>query len=711
MDRRILRLSAIAVAAPAIVLAWVGVRTISAERAEARRKLDERVDAAEAAVAERADALIATLEEALAEAERGGTNEDERRDALRAIVQTSPLAVAAFGADASGRFILPRDRPPPPPPPAAKDADEVAQWRRLTDRADELLARGAPSDAAVAVTLLGVTSTTFADAELRASLLRRLADAHLLSGDEDRAVAVLRGILADPSLATAREPLGAAIAPVVSLRLAELHVAADETEAAVGVIADLVANVTARALRIDDVEADLVLARAVAFLVTVVPIRAAAIVAAARADAELLTTARADVIARLADGAGAERVVIAAAPGAKLPRLFVARRGGDGAVAGVEVGLGRLGEALAAEASALEEALALRIAVLDDSGASVLDATGDATGGDAPPPGTGRYLAETVPTWRVVAAPVDGDLAPWGSLALWVRIGAISLAVAVTAGAVWLAAGAASREVELARMRQEFVESVTHELRTPITSVRSLAEVLLRADGGLPPDRVKMYHESIARESVRLASLVENVLKAARLERGATELAVEMVHPSEIVDEALATFGRLPEGEGRTVDVVDSAAPDEVRIDRAAAVQALLNLVSNAAKYSPTDATIDVTVEPLARHGGSSSSLFRDDGPQLPGVRFLVRDRGEGVPDELAARLFEPFFRARPDDPSRRGTGLGLRVCRGLARGHGGDVRVQRADDGPGSVFVLDLPSQPEPGPRDSASRPGGGAG
>ncbi|MHC4392296.1 MAG: sensor histidine kinase, partial [Planctomycetota bacterium] len=138
---------------------------------------------------------------------------------------------------------------------------------------------------------------------------------------------------------------------------------------------------------------------------------------------------------------------------------------------------------------------------------------------------------------------------------------------------------------------------------------------------------------------------------------------------------------------------LEGSGPDRVCVDRAAAVQALLNLLSNAAKYSPSEALIEVTWRPRNADEGSFPALagLEIEGSR-PGVAFCVRDQGEGVPQALRQQIFEPFFRRDPGDPQRRGMGLGLRVARGLARAHGGEVIYEEpADGGAGSVFVLEL--------------------
>jgi signal transduction histidine kinase len=681
-----LRLSVLAVAIPALVLAWLGWRTLQAERSAWEAEARERAASAERVLALQADDALRSVERSFAAAAVAGGRMARRRS-LRVLTSSTPLIDATFVVAADGRFELPGDRTLLVPP-AKKDSAELEAWREVVDRVDIQMASDAPSDGALAAALLGGVVETFDDPDLKADLQNRLALVHQESGAFRAAMGVLEELVRNPATRAAREPLGPSVGIPAALRLAELYAGVGRMEAAVGVLADLLTDLALSQLRLDEAERPLVLASVRAQLRVLAPERAEAVEAAAQSEAALVMAVKEEVLPRLildsaggagpvAGDAGMVRVVLPPAPGGRFPRGFSLLREADGRVSGFKFRPAVLARRLSAAIPEVEEAWSSTLTVVDSAGRSVTPGEG---GGDGagPLPGAGRSLIETIPQWRVVASPRASSDREAG---LRQQAGLIVMALSVALLSLLLAAWLVSRELELARLRQEFVESVTHELRTPITAVRSLAEVLLQADGALSDERVRLYHESIARESVRLSTLVENVLRMARLERGANTLAVEDVNPCQLVEEVLETFQRLPEGAGREVRVNEQQPPDSVRIDRSSAVQGLLNLLSNAAKYSPPEAMIDVVIGPLA--GGCG------------GVRLAVRDRGRGVPVALRERLFEPFFRERPEDPTRPGTGLGLRVTRELARGHGGDVCFEDPVDGEGgSVFVLELPSQ-----------------
>lgn len=235
------------------------------------------------------------------------------------------------------------------------------------------------------------------------------------------------------------------------------------------------------------------------------------------------------------------------------------------------------------------------------------------------------------------------------------------------------------RESELARLKSDFASNVSHELKTPLTSIRMYAEMLEEGIAGTPADR-RRYQRVIIRESERLGRLIANVLDFSRVERGTRRYELQPESLAEMTREAVETFRRLAEGEKIRIEVGPGGDPlPPVTADREAAVQSILNLLSNAAKYSPG--------EPLIR-----VDLVGRDGEA--GVE--VRDRGIGIPPAEQKRIFDDFYRA-PD--SRRigveGTGLGLALVRRHMKACGGRVELE-SEQGKGSRFTLWFPRAPE---------------
>jgi two-component system, OmpR family, sensor kinase len=230
------------------------------------------------------------------------------------------------------------------------------------------------------------------------------------------------------------------------------------------------------------------------------------------------------------------------------------------------------------------------------------------------------------------------------------------------------------RESE-ARMRR-FLADASHELRTPVTGILGHLEVLRR---GAMDSRADL-EESLAAmhlASERMARLVTDLLTLARFEETEARLRAEPVDAAELVRDA-ARAAR-PATHDHAVALDPPADGLTVLGDRDAAERILVNLLDNAAKYSPAGTPIAVRVRPAGDR-----------------VELLVADRGPGVPPDERGRIFERLYRG---DRSRanganQGAGLGLAICRALARGQGGDVTV-RDTPGGGATFVVTLPRAP----------------
>ena len=282
------------------------------------------------------------------------------------------------------------------------------------------------------------------------------------------------------------------------------------------------------------------------------------------------------------------------------------------------------------------------------------------------------------PRWRIRAAlsdvSADRDA---GRSVLAVGGTLFGLLLLCLAGGGLALLRAARRERLDALRKTDFVDNVSHELKTPLSGIRLSAELL--AEGRLPdgPRRDKAVR-SILAESDRLDRLVSNLLDFGRLERGRRRFDLCKVDFGELLGEMLNDECRMPNGGANIQHSAFSiqhcerglaalADPDAVR-------RILSNLFDNAAKYAP-GAPPEVTVRPAEN-----------------GVEVVVADRGPGVPPGLEEKVFERFFRA-DDSLARRanGSGIGLSLARGLARGMGGDL-VYRPRDGGGAEFVLTLP-------------------
>ena len=273
-------------------------------------------------------------------------------------------------------------------------------------------------------------------------------------------------------------------------------------------------------------------------------------------------------------------------------------------------------------------------------------------------------VSESSTAARPVTLPVDVD-----GRELWLSFVAVR-----SPGGVVYAFRDLTVERGLETAKSEFIATISHVLRTPMTAVLGAAKTLLRNDIELSPERRRELLEMIGAQGTRLTQITEEILIASRLDRGDLRLDREHVKLDDVVRAAVDTMREhLPrsislevtaEGNGAT------AIGDRNRIE-----QVLVNLIDNAIKYSPRGGDVVVST---AKSAGA--------------VRVEVRDEGLGIPVAEQEAIFEKFYR---HDAHRThvtgGTGLGLYICRELVRRMGGQIGVQ-SEPGVGSTFYFELP-------------------
>jgi signal transduction histidine kinase len=232
-------------------------------------------------------------------------------------------------------------------------------------------------------------------------------------------------------------------------------------------------------------------------------------------------------------------------------------------------------------------------------------------------------------------------------------------------------------ELTLARQKTDFVSNVSHELKTPLTSIRMFSELL--AEGRVvDPTKQRSYLNIITAEAARLTRLINNVLDFSRMERGEKKYDFKPCDLTEIARSTAETFRPHLEADGFKFHCEVPDAPISIRADADALSQIIVNLLSNAEKYS--NGTKEITLHLAQRHS------------PLPHAEIKVLDRGSGVPRGSEEKVFEKFYRAHDSLSSGvQGSGLGLTIARQIARAHGGDV-VYEPRDGGGSCFILRLP-------------------
>ena len=244
---------------------------------------------------------------------------------------------------------------------------------------------------------------------------------------------------------------------------------------------------------------------------------------------------------------------------------------------------------------------------------------------------------------------------------------------------------AVSHELELARLKSDFVSTVSHEFKSPLTSIRQLAEMLQA--GRVPSEeRRQRYYDVLVEQSSRLSSLVTNILDLARIEEGRKEFQLRPVDVEDLVHDLVTTTQHRVGHEGYSVgaDIPEPLPP--VRADREAITQAISNLIDNAVQYSNEVKQINLRA-------------YAGDGF----VTVEVQDFGVGISEDEIDRVFDRFYRGGDAlTRSVKGSGLGLTLVKEIVEAHGGTVQV-KSEPGSGSTFSIKLPAITE---RDDAEDP-----
>jgi signal transduction histidine kinase len=321
------------------------------------------------------------------------------------------------------------------------------------------------------------------------------------------------------------------------------------------------------------------------------------------------------------------------------------------------------------------------VAVLDDNARPMALSRADFQAGNWKRPFVATEIGEALPHWEVAAYLVNPAqltrTAQTVKLTLGLLVAVLVLAIGVGS---WLIVSALNAELKLARQKTDFVSNVSHELKTPLTSIRMFSELL--AEGRVTDrDKQHSYLNIITAEAARLTRLINNVLDFARLERGEKKYHFQPCDLNEVVRSAARTFRPHLEAAGFKFECALPPMALSVHGDADALSQIVVNLLSNAEKYA--NGGKDITLQ-----------LDRRESP-LPYAEVRVLDRGTGVPRGSGEKIFEKFYRAHDSLSSGiQGSGLGLTIARQIARAHGGDV-VYEPREGGGSCFILRLPLKP----------------
>jgi PAS domain S-box-containing protein len=235
-----------------------------------------------------------------------------------------------------------------------------------------------------------------------------------------------------------------------------------------------------------------------------------------------------------------------------------------------------------------------------------------------------------------------------------------------------------TQEQEIAQAKNEFVSTVAHELRTPMTSMRGYTDLLLRGMIGELNEQQRRFLRIIHSNIERLSVLVSDLLDTSRIDAGRMRLEPEQVQITEIVREACESVAETIRERGLTLTIQEAESVPMIYGDRNRLIQVMVNLLSNAYRYTPSGGEIVVSVEGTAQT-----------------ITVRVADTGIGIAPEDQERIFERFYRADHEVVQQQaGTGLGLSIVKSLVEMHGGELTLQSAPN-KGSTFGFTLPTKP----------------
>ena len=233
-----------------------------------------------------------------------------------------------------------------------------------------------------------------------------------------------------------------------------------------------------------------------------------------------------------------------------------------------------------------------------------------------------------------------------------------------------------NEQERLARVQTDFISTVSHELRTPLTSIRGSLSLLASGVAGPIGETAQQMVDIARRNTERLLALINDLLDIQQIESGGLEVSLREMEVMPLVQQALEDNRTLGSQLGVRFLLARTAPGVCARIDANRFLQVMANLLSNAAKFSPPQGDVEVTVD-------------REDNR----LRIAVRDHGPGIPEEFRARVFDRF--AQADSSSTRpqgGTGLGLNITKALVERMGGSITFETAM-GAGTTFTFELPA------------------
>ena len=233
-----------------------------------------------------------------------------------------------------------------------------------------------------------------------------------------------------------------------------------------------------------------------------------------------------------------------------------------------------------------------------------------------------------------------------------------------------------TREKEIAKVKTDFVSNVSHELKTPLASIKAYIEMLIDGEADSKETQLEFY-QIISSETDRLHRLIENILNISRIESGVVKVVREPTSLTAVVKQVLDVAS--PQAKLKSIALVDRLAPVfyQVEADRDMIYQAVLNLVSNAIKYTPDGGSVKVSVSVDERRGLAVCE---------------VADTGAGIPADDLPHIFDKFYRVQANNKLAKGTGMGLTLAKHIIETvHEGKLSVT-SEPGKGSSFSFEMP-------------------
>ncbi|SDH77227.1 sensor histidine kinase [Pseudomonas panipatensis] len=285
--------------------------------------------------------------------------------------------------------------------------------------------------------------------------------------------------------------------------------------------------------------------------------------------------------------------------------------------------------------------------------------------------------AEEGPLALLGVRPKDGQALPGQRRRLLAALGQ-PLAQALARARLADDLEAARLHGETEQLRSALLASVSHDLRTPLTTMRGAIDSLLALGEAIPPADRRELLESTRDEAERLDRYIQNLLDMTRLGHGGLKLARDWVAPGDIVGSAVHRLRAL-----LAPYRMETQVPAELPllyVHAALIEQALVNVLENAARFSPSGGRLRVEVAQVGEE-----------------LQFRVSDEGPGIPEAEREKIFDMFYSAARGDRGGPSTGLGLAICQGMVGAHGGRISVGEGLDGRGTCLTLHLPLQPQP--------------